>query len=70
MALWIHNITPGTAFGGDRHRYAVKLNNRTIVEFDHSRSSGAADCFRAAADALDAGGHNYKHNSPKEGSDV
>ncbi len=66
MALWIHNITPETAFDGDIHRYAVKLNHHSIVEFDHIRSSGAAACFRAAADALDAGGHNYKHDSPKE----
>lgn len=62
MGLWIHNITaPGTP---DHlpHTYAVKINRDELCRFQHVRDAGAAECFRAAADALDAGGHVFKHD--------
>lgn len=62
MALWIHNISDPTLSDDMPNRYAVKINRETLVEFNHIRSAGAADCFRAAAVALDAAGHKMKHD--------
>jgi len=56
MALWIQNITADPYRPDDQaHDYAVRINNgRPIATFQHVRSHGAAACFRAAADAIDA----------------
>jgi hypothetical protein len=69
MGLWIHNITSkrAAAQGSKVSRYAVKINRRTLVEFDHLKGGGAAAVFRAAADALDAADMDMKHD-PKEPS--
>lgn len=62
MALWIHNITPGGPNTRSKNLYAVKVNTKELVRFEHRRSSGAAECFRAAADALDAAGAQIPHD--------
>ena len=61
--LWIHNITPDQRPDSEPNLYAVKINHETLVEFEHIRNDGAADCFRAAADALDAAGHKMRHDT-------
>ena len=33
-------------------KYEVKINNRTICRFTHSRSDGLATCLRRAANAV------------------
>lgn len=62
MALWIHNVTPDDKFDGEMHSYQVKLNRTVLVGFEHRRACGAAECFRAAAAALDAAGHVGPHD--------
>jgi len=66
MALWIHNITPEGIPDNQPHTYAVKINQRTLVRFQHVRDAGAAECFRAAADALDRYGISIPHDIQAE----
>lgn len=56
MALWIQNITDDHGRSDDDpHDYAVRINNGpALAAFQHVRSKGAAECLRAAADAIDA----------------
>jgi hypothetical protein len=57
MVLIIQNVTPNpTERGNDElHDYAVRVNtSRPIAYFKHRRDLGAAECLRAAADAIDA----------------
>ena len=54
MALWIQNVSPGRP-DDLPHDYVVRVNQGPpMARFQHVRSDGAAACFRAAADALDA----------------
>ena len=54
MALWIQNVTPDERPDHLPHDYAVKINNNPpLALFQHVRSLGAAECLRAAADAID-----------------
>lgn len=69
MALWIHNITKNPADTYPNDLYAVKVNQNELVRFQHRRAMGAAECFRAAADALDAAGIEIPHDV-KEPSDA
>ncbi len=62
MAIWIHNITPTDRLDGALHQYAVKVNRDELVRFEHVRSAGAAECFSAAADALDRAGCDQPHD--------
>ena len=62
MALWIHNITPDDRPDSAPNLYVVKINREELCRFEHVRAAGAAECFRAAADALDAGGHKFPHD--------
>ena len=64
MGLWIHNITSSSQDTHPNDLYAVKVNSTELVRFQHLRASGAAECFRAAADALDAAGHQFQHDAP------
>lgn len=57
MAIIIQNVTPNpTERGNDElHDYVVRVNaSRPIASFKHRRDLGAAECLRAAADAIDA----------------
>lgn len=55
MALWIQNITDDDRPDYLPHDYAVRINqNAPLALFTHVRSRGAAECLRAAADAIDA----------------
>lgn len=66
--IWIHNVTPEGTPNNEPHDYEVKINRRTLVRFKHVRNRGAAECFRAAADALDAAELNPQHdNGAKNG---
>ncbi len=38
------------------HRYWVRINDRVLVEYEHVRSKGAAECLRAAAKAIEDSG--------------
>lgn len=56
MALWIQNVTTDP-FTPDKHPsdYVVRINNNPpLASFQHCRIDGAAECLRAAADAIDA----------------
>lgn len=57
MALIIQNVTPNPRDRGndELHDYVVRVNSsRPIAHFQHRRDLGAAECLRAAADAIDA----------------
>lgn len=61
MALWIQNITEGTRTNDQEHDYAVRINNDPpLAFFQHIRSRGAAECLRAAADAIDVAANKSK----------
>lgn len=62
MALWIQNITPDNRPDSEPHLYAVKINHRELVRFEHVRDAGAAECFRAAAAALDKADYKMRHD--------
>ena len=66
MALWIHNITPDDRPDNEPNLYAVKVNNTELVRFAHVRDAGAAECFRAAARALDALGVDLRHDTKEQ----
>lgn len=57
MALWIQNVTPDfddRNRSGEAHDYTVQINNGPpLATFKHDRVLGAAECLRAAADAID-----------------
>lgn len=53
MALWIQNISPEGTSEDEPHTYNLNINRRLLCTFTHVRSDGAAECLRAAADALD-----------------
>lgn len=57
MALWIQNVTPDIEArnrSGEAHDYEVKVNNHPpLATFKHDPVLGAAECLRAAADAID-----------------
>lgn len=58
MALWIQNVTDGDRPDDEPHDYVVRINRQEpLAVFQHVRSLGAAECLRAAADAIDAVGH-------------
>lgn len=60
--LWIQNVTPEGVGSSGRsddlpHDYTVQVNREPpLARFRHVRSLGAAECLRAAADAIDASG--------------
>lgn len=54
MALWIQNVTPDDRPDTEPHEYLVKVNHKVLASFRHVRAEGAAECFRRAAEALDA----------------
>lgn len=57
MALWIQNVTDGDRSDDEPHDYVVRINwQEPLATFQHVRSLGAAECLRAAADAIDASG--------------
>ena len=62
MAIWIHNVTPDDRGDDQPNVYAVKVNRDELVRFEHVRKAGAAECFRAAANALDGAGVSMPHN--------
>lgn len=55
MALWIQNVTKGKRPDTEPHDYVVRINwEKPLATFQHVRSFGAAECLRAAADAIEA----------------
>lgn len=54
MALWIQNVTKGDRPDTEPHDYVVRINwEKPLATFQHIRYRGAAECLRAAADAID-----------------
>lgn len=52
--LAIVNVSPEDAPLFGINQYEVRINHRVIARFEHDRQpGGAADCLRAAADAVD-----------------
>lgn len=54
--LWIQNVTPRNRPADQPDDYVIRINRRELARFQHFHADGAAACFRAAADALDAAG--------------
>jgi len=58
MALWIQNVTTDPLkadIKGEPHDYVVRINNEPpLATFKHDRVFGAAECLRAAANAIDS----------------
>ena len=53
MALWIQNLDDARDNGNDY--YVVRINqNAPLAYFEHDRTTGAAQCLRDAANAIDA----------------
>lgn len=53
--IWVHNVTPDDRPDDEPHDYEVKINRMPpLARFQHVRSKGAAECLRAAADAIEA----------------
>lgn len=53
--LWINNISPPGTPDDQPHDYVVRINHQPpLARFKHVRNLGAAECLRAAADAIDA----------------
>lgn len=53
MSIVITNISDHDDLAGEND-YALKINDRTLVQFKHERRQGLAACLRAAADAYEA----------------
>lgn len=54
MALWIQNVTQDDRPDSEPHDYVVRINQQPpLASFQHVRAKGAAECLRAAADAID-----------------
>lgn len=54
MSLWVQNVTDGDVSDDQLHQYRLMLNKTELCRFDHIHEHGAAECLRAAAEALDA----------------
>lgn len=53
--LWIHNISKPGTLDSEPHTYTVQINREPpLATFMHVRNRGAAECLRAAADAIEA----------------
>lgn len=53
--LWINNVSPPGTPDDELHDYVVRINHQPpLAHFQHVRNRGAAECRRAAADAIDA----------------
>lgn len=53
MALWIQNVSPQGQPNDELHDYILWINRKELARFQAVRSKGAANCLRAAAEALD-----------------
>ena len=53
MAIIIHNISGDNFDYTGINQYQVRINNRFISEFQHTRSDGLAECLRLAAKAVE-----------------
>lgn len=56
MMLWVQNASNNFDDRPDdaEHDYVVRINrNEPLASFKHVRARGAAECLRAAADAID-----------------
>lgn len=53
MAIIIHNISGDNFDYTGINQYQVRINNRVIAEFQHTRSDGLAECLRLAAKAVE-----------------
>ena len=52
--LWINNVSPPGTPDNQPHDYIVRINNLPpLATFQHVRNLGAAECLRAAADAIE-----------------
>lgn len=53
MAIIIQNISGDNFDYTGINQYQVRINNKVIAEFQHTRSEGLAKCLRLAADAVE-----------------
>ena len=51
MSVIITNISTHDDLKGN-NQYVLKINNRIISYFDHTRSEGLSECLRKAADSV------------------
>lgn len=53
MAIIIQNISGDNFDYTGINHYQIRINQKVIAEFDHTRSEGLAKCLRLAADAVE-----------------
>jgi hypothetical protein len=53
MSIIIHNISGDDFDATGLNKYQVRINQKVIAEFEHTRSDGLATCLRMAADAVE-----------------
>jgi hypothetical protein len=53
MAIIIHNVSGDNFDYVGINKYQVRINQKVIAEFEHTRSDGLAKCLRLAADAVE-----------------
>lgn len=53
MAIIIQNISGDNFDYTGINQYQVRINNKVIAEFQHTRSDGLAECLRLAAKAVE-----------------
>lgn len=53
MAIIIHNISGDDFDYTGLNKYQVRINQKVIAEFEHTRSDGLAECLRKAAEAVE-----------------
>ena len=52
MSIIIRNVSTGVPTGVQQ--YELKINQRILLQFEHTREDGLAVCLRKAADAVEA----------------
>jgi hypothetical protein len=53
MSIIIHNISGDDFDVTGLNKYQVRINQKVIAEFEHTRSDGLAECLRKAAIAVE-----------------
>ena len=67
MSIIIRNLGPTTEQNADdpmgERQYELRINNRVLAYFKHTRKNGLAACLREAANAAEQGYFNNETNT-------